>query len=340
MVGGLSRVSLVKGDDRYSNLIKALGLIEEDIQVTDARRIVIKPNLTSLTRQLASTHVDAIQAVLDFLGERTSAEFIIAEGVGDGSTGTCDGFGRFGYRHLTEKHNVRFVDLNADTGVAVDILDFRLKPFKVKVAQTMVSADYLVSICPPKTHDYVVFTGALKNVLVGSLLRPHSALQMKATGLANRIQLALPANPLVTRATCWPVKFGSNDKIKVHQGYPAMNLNLYKLARVVAPHLSVLDGFEAMEGDGPIDGDKVDLGIAIASTDFVSADTLAAKCLGFDVAQIGYLTYCYQGGLGEGNIARMDIRGESLEECARSFKPHHSFDHQLKWHVANPVRFL
>jgi uncharacterized protein (DUF362 family) len=335
-----SRVSLVKGDNRYVNVRKALELIQEDIHISDARRILIKPNLTSVTRQLAATHLDAVRAVLDFLKERTSAQFIIAEGSGTGTAGTFSGFENFGYLPLKERYNLSFVDLNTDEGIPVEILNSRLKPFKAKVAKTVVDAKYRISVCPPKTHDCVVFTGALKNLLVGSLLRREHLLQGRVSALVNRMQLILPPHSWLTKFTFQLGKLGSNDKIKIHQGYPAMNLNLYKLAKFVAPHLSVVDGFEAMEGDGPVVGEEVDLRVAVASTDFVAADTVAAKLLGFDLRQIGYLAYCHQGGLGEGDISKIEILGERIESCVGHFKPHHSFKEQLKWQISEPERFL
>ena len=65
------RVALVKGDDRYTNVSRALQLIEGDLKLGQARKILIKPNLCQVYRELAVTHVDAVRAVLDFLRERT-----------------------------------------------------------------------------------------------------------------------------------------------------------------------------------------------------------------------------------------------------------------------------
>ena len=76
------RVALVRGDERYSNVWKALNSIEEDIGLDGVQTIIIKPNLTSVTRQLAATHVDATRAVLDFLRQRTTAQIVIGEGSG------------------------------------------------------------------------------------------------------------------------------------------------------------------------------------------------------------------------------------------------------------------
>ena len=62
-----SRVALMKGDNRYDNATKALSLIKEDINLSDKKRILVKPNFVSTRRQLAATHVEVVRAVLDFL---------------------------------------------------------------------------------------------------------------------------------------------------------------------------------------------------------------------------------------------------------------------------------
>jgi uncharacterized protein (DUF362 family) len=108
-------------------------------------------------------------------------------------------------------------------------------------------------------------------------------------------------------------------------------LFLYQLVRIMPPHLCVLDGFAAMEGNGPVSGNKVDWGVAIAGTDGVAVDTVAAHLMGFDPKSIGYLSFCGQDGLGEGNIDTIRIIGSPLEECRYPFRPHQSYEAQLSW---------
>jgi len=119
-----------------------------------------------------------------------------------------------------------------------------------------------------------------------------------------------------------------------------MNVNLYEMAKHVAPHLAVIDGFVGMEGNGPVGGDMVNLRLAVASTDFVAADAVAARIMGFDVNQIGYLYYCGLKGLGTGNLEQMEIVGAKLEECVRKFKPHSAYRSQLEWQVAGVEKYL
>jgi uncharacterized protein (DUF362 family) len=132
-----------------------------------------------------------------------------------------------------------------------------------------------------------------------------------------------------------------SDKTAMHQGYPAINLNLYALAKYIPPHLSIIDGFLGMEGPGPSDGEPVKLGVAIASTDFLAADTVAAKVMGYDIDEIGYLYYCQLKGLGVGDLEKIEIVGNTrLEDCIRPFRAHPAYRQQLRWRIQEFERFL
>ena len=63
--------------------------------------------------------------------------------------------------------------------------------------------------------------------------------------------------------------------------------NLIRLIKYVLPSLSVIDGFVGMEREGPVKGDAVNLGVAVASVDYVAADTIMARIMGYDPSDIG-----------------------------------------------------
>jgi uncharacterized protein (DUF362 family) len=205
---------------------------------------------------------------------------------------------------LIKEYGLKVVDLGRDDDIEVEGYDRDLRPLSLRVARTMVESDYLISVGPPKTHDTVNVTLSLKNVVVGALSPPGQ------TG-------------------------------RFHQGYQAVNLTLFKLAAHVAPDLAILDGFQAMEGNGPVSGDPVDWKIAIASTDFLAADSLALQLMGFSLEEIGYLYYCQIKGLGQGNVEDMELVGDAtIEKVQRTFKPHTSYRQQLEWKVPDVERYL
>jgi uncharacterized protein (DUF362 family) len=240
---------------------------------------------------------------------RAVVEFLRAKGagtitlIGGPAIGSFrEGLQNYGYMPLINEHDLGVVDMNEDEGVEVEIYDRRYKPITISLSRTAVESDYRISVCPIKTHDIAIVTLSLKNLAVGSI---------------------------------------TSHKSRSHQGHKGINLNLYRLAHHVAPHLSVLDGFEAMEGSGPTRGDAVDWRIALASTDFVAADSLAAQLMGFDLADIGYLSYCARMALGRGRLDEMELVGNASPEAVRrQFKPHPSYREQLQWRVREVERYL
>ena len=297
----MSRAALFQGPDRYRNIAQALQAISLEVDLEARERIVIKPNFVSVHCPLSATHVDATRAVLDFLWERGVRKATLALGPAIGSVG--DGLRNYGYLPLVDEFGLEVVNLNEDEGVQVELVDKKLRPMQLPLARTMVESDLRISVGPPKTHDLAIVTLSLKNLALGALLR--------------------------------------GQKSKSHPSSPATQLNLYRMAYLVAPHLSVLDGFQAMEGNGPVSGTAVDWRIAIASADYVAADSLAAALMGWDYDQVGYLHYCQKKGLGEADVSQMELVGNvQPEKVRRQFKPHRTIAQQLDWHIPDEDRYL
>jgi hypothetical protein len=43
--------------------------------------------------------------------------------------------------------------------------------------------------------------------------------------------------------------------------------------------------------------------------------------MGFDFARIGHLRYCAQAGMGEADLSKIQLAGEAIGNCKRSYKP-------------------
>jgi len=168
----MSRVALSWGDDRSENIAAALQSVIGDIDLSDRRRIVVKPNFVSTARPLSATHVDATRAVLAFLVAHGAQDITLAEGPASGSF--AEGLDNYGYRPLIEEYNLRLVDLNRDETLPVEGLDAHLHPKTIRVSRTVLESDYRVSVGPPKTHDEVMVTMSLKNYAVGSVVHKRS----------------------------------------------------------------------------------------------------------------------------------------------------------------------
>lgn len=310
-----SRVALTTGDNRADMTFRALQPFSKEIaKAIGKRRVVLKPNNVNINVQLASTHVDTLEGVLEFLKSINKLDnVIIAESAANGPS--LDGFKNFGYFRLVSKYPVKLVDLDQEPFDTVHVFDEKdFKPHAVRMSHILLDPDsYIVSVARMKTHDRVFATLSLKNIVFGAPIK-----DLGFTFSSSR-------------------KKGSNsDKSIVHgSGFRGINYNLYAMSKQLHPHLAVIDGFQGMEGNGPNDGTPVDHRVCIASTDWLSADRVAIELMGIDFSTVGYLNFCSQTGSGTGNLSKIEIIGESIDKHKKSYKLSDNFKDQLIW--MNPV---
>jgi uncharacterized protein (DUF362 family) len=346
-----SRVALFRGDNRQNNITQALDTIAAGLDLSSKAHVLIKPNFVVTDTPLAATHVDAVRAVLDFVRTRYDGPVTIAEG--PSIQQAAEGFQHYGYEPLVQEYGATLMDLNRDEPFPVDVYDWKLRPLRLHLARSVVESDFRISVGPPKTHDVVIVTLSLKNMIMGSLISRFTHLHPAGNG--SRLNIGTISKVLWSMVPLWvrhlpPAEWITframstlepSDKTKMHQSYPIINLNLALIAPLVVPHMAVIDAFEAMEGNGPTAGTPVPLRLALASRDPLAADTVGAALMGFDVDEVGYLYYCKRMGLGKGDLGHIDIVGNaSLDQCARSFRPHDTIHRQRNWKLSQAERYL
>lgn len=303
-----ARVALVHGEDRHKNVSEALLAIDSQIQqgLRGKKYVIIKPNLVSITNQLAATHVDAIAAVLDYLAPRFRGPVVIAES--SARPDTRDGFENFHYTKLAEQRSsqqVSLVDLNREGKfVTFPLLDYDLHAAPVRLAARLTDPDaFVISCAMLKTHTSMVATMSVKNMVMGAPL--HSA-----PGAAE-----------------W------NDKRRYHVGFRQQHFNMFLTAQRLRPNwgIAVIDGFEGMEGNGPHRGTPVPSRLAIASPDFIAADRVGLAAMGIDPDWLGYLVFSGRAGVGQFDLAKIDVAGASIESVKRSYKLPDPIRRELEW---------
>jgi uncharacterized protein (DUF362 family) len=347
----ISRVALVRGEERYNNVSQALERIADKIDLSNKQRVLVKPNFVVTHKPLAATHVDGVRAVLDFVRARYDGPITVAEG--PSVQPAAEGFRLHGYEPLVESHGVTLADLNHDDPLPVQAYDWRLRPLRLHLARSVVESDFRISVGPPKTHDVVIVTLSLKNMIMGALISRFTHCRPSSNG--SRFNFGAISKVLWRMVPLWvrhlpPAEWMTframstlepSDKMKMHQSYPVINLNLALLAPLVVPHLSVIDGFEAMEGNGPTEGDPVPWRTALASTDALAVDVVAAALMGFDADEVGYLHYCKRMGLGVGDLDQIQIVGNTtMADCARQFRPHDTVHRQKRWRLSQAEKYL
>ena len=313
-----SPVSLVRGEDRRKNVYEALMGIDAELRPALRRKkyVLIKPNLTAPLVQIADTHPDAILGILDYLAPRFKGPVSIAESAAF-DTMVC--FDNWKYHQIVSEaksQKVSLLDLNLEERyVPMSVVDYNVHATPIRIAARLLDPDaFVICAAVPKTHVFAVVTASVKNMAVGGTLR---------------------SGP---KGTQW------SDKGKVHGGFRAkgspgdsgsqqMNYNLMLVAQKMAPNwgATVLDGYEGMEGEGPVDGVPVPSRIAIASMDYIAADRVAVESMGINPAWMGYLQYLEQAGVGNYDIAKIDVRGETIAAVKKTYKPASTIERALEW---------
>jgi uncharacterized protein (DUF362 family) len=306
-----AKVSLVKGESRRKNIYNALVAIDDQIRpgLKARKYVIIKPNGLDPSRSLISTTDDTVHGILDYLAPRFKGPIVVAE---CGGTAAKQALSELGWQKIFDQHKPLQVTLevpNEDEN-RYELLygiDYDLHPVPIRLGARFCDPDaFLISSAVMKTHNMVVATMTIKNVVLGA-----------------------PLSPPPGQRRPW----GDSEKRKFHVGIRSGNLNMYLAMQKMMPNwgLGIVDGYEGMEGNGPVSGTPVPHRIALASTDFLAADRVGLACMEIDAGWPGYLNYAYQAGLGQYDLAKIDVVGEKIADVQRKYRLHADVDRMLEW---------
>ena len=299
-------VALVKGANRKTNMYDALKLIEDDIKKSIGnKQVVIKPNFTRVKKEdwLASTHVDNVEAMLEFLLPFYKKKVIIAEGCG-GAEPIEVALKNYDYLKLADKYDIGFYDMSKDTYSTVNLMDIDIQPMPIMTSNLILDPDtYVISAAVMKTHGLAVVTLGLKNIVLAA-----------------------------------PMNFGSgkNERGKLHTE-PMMedpryfNYNSFLMSQYAYPDLVIIDGFVGMQGKGPLFGDPIEVGVAIASTDCIAADRVGTEVMDHDFDKVGHLVHCANAKMGEGDLTKINLLGDKIVNCKKNFRKTPEYEKVIHW---------
>jgi len=225
------------------------------------------------------------------LWEKGVREATLATG---GSTPVEEIVDHYGYRDLVGEYGLSLLDLNTDESVQIPAFNDRFEVQMVDVSRTATES-WVVSVCPMKTHDSLVVTLGVKNVLLGAISGGHVR------------------------------------KERVHCGHKAFNLSMTRMIQDLGPDLTVIDGIVGMQGDGPVFGYAIDSGVVLAAADRIAADIVGLQVMGFEPSQVGYLWYSsHVRGVSADDI---EVVGETVDACRTQYEPHSTYADQLDWPI-------
>lgn len=146
------------------------------------------------------------------------------------------------------------------------------------IAKEVLDMDVVISLPKLKTHNFALFTGAIKN-LYGTI-----------PGFRKKELHAQAPKPV--------------DFAEL----------VVDILSVVKPKLAIMDAVVGMEGNGPAAGSPRKVGVVLASRDCVAIDAVASSIIGYNPLDVDIIRVAGKRGLGEARLDRIDIRGTSLEE--------------------------
>ncbi len=320
-----ARVALTKGDDRADNVFRALQIFKKEIAAAiGSKRVVIKPNFVYYSTLLSCTHVACVEGVLEFLKSIGKRDVVMAESSATGST--MAGYDLNSYWGLVNKYPVKLMDLNQEGFDNARIwstgsLTETVPPRTIRISKMYLNPNnFFISCAPLKTHNTAVVTLSFKNVAMSA--------------------------PVIDVGSAWSQTGVRKDKAWMHGAsgsapgdYQALNDNVYRMAKVygIRPNLAVIDGYQGMQGDGPVSGTAVAAQkVAVASLDWLAADRVGLELMGANSYRLlntmpypACLNYCWQAGLGEWDLAKIEVLGEAIAPNIYNYAAHPALASQL-----------
>lgn len=335
-------VALVKGDSRTININHVLETIFANSSNVIRDPVILKPNLLSIRNNNASTNPDSISAVLSFLRKHYNGSIYIVEG----SHVLPYAFQYYKLYDIAKEYRAKclFIDTDEDEWIEIDMISLMGSHTKCRISKKVVNAGFRISITPPKTHANIGVSLTMKN-MVGCI---HKQDRKLVHGLA-------PDTPKEIKQMCrrrpWDQDtftgmvlaqiVGKMRRIRstiIHSDSKydfidhcakIINQNIVALSKVAWPHLSIIDGFTGMEREGPWHGSQVTPKFALASFNYVAADIVGCRLMGFNERNIGYKLFLNEHAGGDIDFENIKIVGERFQNCYLRFKPHSVFINRL-----------
>ena len=254
----------------------------------NGKRVLLKPNLVEPTR--AIPHMTTHPAVITAAGEvfrqwgatvsvgeapghvRDTEMALIESGVGEALSDAKLQFADLNYQEVRWRRNRG-----------------RVSPLKgIYLPQSVLEADWVVSMPKMKTHHWVGMTCSMKNFYG-----------------------VLPG-----------IKYGWPKNVLHHNGIPETVVDI----NATLPNtLSIVDGIDCMEGDGPILGSLKRMGLVCVGHSLPAVDATVARIMQLEPHRISYLSLA-AGRLGPIDEHLIEQRGEPWQQLTQPFqildKPH------------------
>jgi len=206
------------------------------------KKVLLKPNILmdTVPEKVVTTHPVFLEAAIRLVSEWGAARILVGDS--PGLQGPNFSAKLSGLRDITLKNNAEWVDFTKGKS------ELEIQQGKVHrrftVTKAISEVDMVISLPKLKTHQLMLFTGAIKNTF----------------GLI----------PSVGK-TPFHVKYSSREDF----ASMLVDLNL-----LIKPSYALMDAVIGMEGPGPSGGSPRQVGLVLASSNVLAMDIAACKIIG------------------------------------------------------------
>lgn len=256
------------------SLTRGLREFPDTVARVRGARVVLKPNLVEYSPERPiNTNPALIGALAEAFRQVGAAEVVVAEGAGHRRDVEAL-VEMSGLAEVLRELRLPFVDLNADR-TKTTALPHDFTGFgRLELAATAAGAALLVPVAKMKTHHWAGVTLTMKNLF----------------GTVPGAVYGWPKNPL---------------------HWAGIHESIADLWTALRPGFAVIDGVEAMEGDGPIMGSLVPMGCVLMGESCPAVDATAARLMGLRPERVRYLDLASWHG-GTVDARRITVLGDAV----------------------------
>jgi len=287
-----TKVSIIKCEDyeekRVENAVREalelIGGLKEIIKHND--KVLLKVNLLAPAEpeEAVTTHPAIVKAMIKLVREAGGIP-LVADSPGFLFAGKKnEAIIKSGIKETADAMGVEALQFETieNPFIEIEVSDGVLLK-TIFAARLALEADVIISLPKLKTHSNTWYTGAVKNMF--GVVAP------KTRKIAHNL------------AT-----------------YEKFSGTLVEVYSAIKPKLAVMDAIVGMEGEGPRHGEPKQIGLILASYDSVALDAVASKIVGYRPMGIYTTKLATERGLGNGNLSKIKILGEKINDVSIDFK--------------------
>ena len=278
-----SRVAILSASG-YSEDLETLLLValKDFALAVRGRTVLLKPNLVEhLPGAPVNTNPKLIGAATTCFLRLGAGRVVVGEGPGH-ERDTEMVISETGLERELGDRAIPFVDLNRDEILRVKTKADYSGLGRLWLPKTVLAADFIVSMPKIKTHHWAGVTLSLKNMF----------------GIVPGMKYGWPKNTL---------------------HWHGIHRSILDVCATVPVDFVIADGIEAMEGNGPLQGELRRLGRIVLADDPVAADATCARLMGLDPRLIFHIEEAGRF-LGNMDQNRITMVGEGLPRNTEPFR--------------------